>query len=152
MLISGAFPNYEFKVIRPNVEITGSYLRLISPSDCTIEPAADEITANTARFAWTFNSRTPSGTFNFGQISPVVHTANGDLFDDSRYPFDVVNVNGETSTAVIEQWALTDASTQDNAAFTFTATVAGVLDGVPARYPNSNDTRLLSNVFTIWRE
>ena len=72
LLISGAFPNYEFTVIRPNVEITGSYLRLISPSDCTIEPAADEITANTARFAWTFNSRTPSGTFNFGQISPVV--------------------------------------------------------------------------------
>ena len=77
----------------------------------------------------------------------MVETENGNLYDDSRYPFDVVNENGETSNAMIEQWSLIDASTQGNAAFTFSATLSGVLDGIPLRYPNSDSTRLLSNIY-----
>ena len=92
--------------------------------------------------------RTPTGTFNFCQISPVVETENGNLYDDSRYPFDVVNENGETSNAMIEQWSLIDASTQATPRLHFQQPLSGVLDGITLRYPNSDSMRLVEYLST----
>ena len=147
VLISGQFPTFNFSVIRPGEEITGSYLRLISPNGCRIEPGASEINGNRADFEWTFGGRTPTGTYRLGQISPVVQTAQGSLYDASPYPFEIVNENGVVSEAVIEEWSLNDSSTNESTAFTFTATVSGVIDGVSRLYPTGNDLRLSADIW-----
>ena len=118
VLISGAFPTYEFTVIRPGVEMVDSWLRLKSPNSCYIAPAAETIEGNRATYSHTFTGRTPSGTYIIGDDSPYVSTASGTLYDQSTYPFELINSEGVQSNAIIEDWSFTDASTDAGGAFT----------------------------------
>ena len=142
VLIAGSFPTYEFTVIRPGVEMVDSWLRLKSPNACYVVPAAQTIEGNRATYSYTFTGRTPSGTYIIGDDSPYVSTANGTLYDQSTYPFELINSAGVQSNAIIEDWSFTDASTDAGGAFDLSVTVSGAIDGISRRYPSRDDFRL----------
>ena len=143
LLISGQFPMFTFTVIRPGVDILGSSLRIGSPNGgyVTLKDAAS-IEGERAIFEHIFTPNTPSGTYAVISDFPQVVTSAGKLYDQSSYPFELLNESGVVSNAVVEDWSLNAASSKGVEAFIFSATVSGLIDGIGRRYPVGTDTRL----------
>ena len=142
VLISGQFPEFEISVIRPDVQIENSWFRLISPSECLLTPEADAVEASRADFSLAFSPRTPSGTYLVGNDSPYVYAAGGTLYDQSVYSFEIENQSGVAAKSSIASWQLQRTSVGEAPAFTFTATVSNVIDGLSKKSLGGGDQRL----------